>query len=91
MDEERDPLIQEAADILGIEYNDFLYKTAVIESQWIMTFNPGIFNHLTEEEFDRFLDYLENGERPPPINAPSLEEIYARIDARNEELKKEKQ
>lgn len=53
-----------------------------------MTFNPGIFNHLTEEEFDRFLDYLENGERPPPINAPSLEEIYARIDARNEELKK---
>lgn len=29
MDEERDPVIQEAADILGIEYNDFLYKTAV--------------------------------------------------------------
>ncbi|EQC3704727.1 DUF1778 domain-containing protein [Escherichia coli] len=90
MDEERDPVIQEAADILGIEYNDFLYKTAVRESQWFITNNPGIFNQLTDEEFDRALDIIENHVFPP-INAPSLEEIYARIDARNEELKKEKQ
>ncbi|PFF96620.1 DUF1778 domain-containing protein [Escherichia albertii] len=91
MDEEIDPIIQKAANILGIEYNDFLYKTAVRESQWIITDNPGIFNRLSEEDFDKFLDYLENGEPSPSINAPSLEEIYAKIDARNEELKKEKQ
>ncbi|EHO2015386.1 hypothetical protein KK075_003028 [Escherichia coli] len=57
MDEERDPVIQEAADILGIEYNDFLCKTAVRESQWIITCDLGIFNHLTDEEFDRAIRY----------------------------------
>ena len=72
-DEQRD-LIDHAAEVLGKSRSDFMVETTSREAEHVLL--DRTYFRLNEEQFDWFLDFIEN---PPPLNE-AMKELLASRD-----------